>query len=160
MTRKEKTNELGILGERVFRDFVIDKWKVKVDHDFDKFDDTKDMVIWGKRFEVKTQVPFFFKNGFAAKESQLKKISNVSRVIFISVPPPKNTGWARQNYHLAGNIYSLNIEKKDYVYHSHTTKDGRRMIVFPIDQEHMTLIHKIDDPIILAKMQELSVSDA
>lgn len=95
----------------------------------DQYDSQKDMIIDGLKVEVKTQVPYIYKNAFSFKPNQLRKCKNADRVIFISVPSKEKP------HHSDGKVYL--IKSAEMKYSSYKTKDGRDMIAVPIDQESM-----------------------
>ena len=80
---------------------------------------------------------------------RLNKCRNVDVLYFISVPAPKHKfeheGWL------------FRIDPKNFVTKNRVTKDGRNMILIPIDQTAVTPIHKIEDSII-SEMMKYTVS--
>ena len=95
----------------------------------DQYDSQKDMIIDGLKVEVKTQVPYIYKNAFSFKPNQLRKCKNADRVIFISVPSKE------KSHHSDGKVYL--IKSAEMKHSPYKTKDGRDMIAVPIDQESM-----------------------
>lgn len=80
----EKKLRLGELGEKLVANYESAQGN-KVFLSLDPYDAEKDLWINNLRCEVKTQVPYFSKQAFTFKESQIKKIMSVDRVYFVSV---------------------------------------------------------------------------
>lgn len=128
MSRDSSIEKLGRAGETI----VINHFSRKgllVESSVDQYDSQKDMLVNGKKVEVKTQVPFVVKDSFSFKKNQLRKCLNADIVVFVSVPNEK-----REHYS-AGKVYS--IKSQDLQYSDYVTKDGRDMILIPIKQEGM-----------------------
>lgn len=119
---------LGRAGETIIVNYCTAAGQ-KVTMSVDQYDSTKDMIIDGLKVEVKTQVPFIYKNAFSFKENQLKKCLSVDRVIFVSVPNDKMPHFS------SGKVYLIKAAELKHT--SYTTKDGRKMILVPIDQPGM-----------------------
>jgi hypothetical protein len=120
--------KLGRAGETIVMNY-FNKKGVIVESSVDQYDSQKDMLVDGKKVEVKTQVPFVSKDSFSFKKNQLKKCRNADMVFFVSVPNEK-----REHYS-AGKVYA--IESKKLQHTEYTTKDGRDMVLIPIKQEGM-----------------------
>jgi hypothetical protein len=119
---------MGRAGETIIVNYCTAAGQ-KVTVSEDQYDSQKDMIIDGLKVEVKTQVPYIYKNAFSFKPNQLRKCKNADRVIFISVPSKEKP------HHSDGKVYLIkSTEMKHYPY---KTKDGRDMIAVPIDQEDM-----------------------
>lgn len=126
--RNRSIEMLGRAGETIIANYCTSNGQ-KVTLSVDQYDSTKDMVIDGLNVEVKTQVPFISKNAFSFKKNQLTKCLNADRVIFISVPADE------KDHHSFGKVYLIKSSEMEYT--EHTTKDGRLMILVPIDQPGM-----------------------
>ena len=140
---------LGRMGEKYVAN-VLMKEGVNVEQSLNHFDHIKDMIGDGKTVEVKTQVPFIVENAFSMKPNQLFKCRNVDVLYFISIPV------SGRNYKHAGWLFR--IDPKTFKTKNRKTKDGREMVLIPIEQESVTPIHKIDDGII-SEMMKYSVSE-
>lgn len=130
-----KITTLGRAGETIIFNYFVKNGK-KVEVSVNQFDSQKDMIVEGKNIEVKTQVPFITKNSFSFKKNQLKKCVSADEVYFISVPTKKN-------HFSEGKVYS--IRGSDIQYKEFKTKDGREMILVPIEQENMKLVFEVSE---------------
>jgi hypothetical protein len=119
---------MGRAGETIIVNYCTAAGQ-KVTLSEDQYDSQKDMIIDGLKVEVKTQVPYIYKNAFSFKPNQLRKCKNADRVIFISVPSKEKP------HHSDGKVYL--IKSAEMKHSSYKTKDGRDMIAVPIDQESM-----------------------
>ena len=124
----DRKTRMGKIGETIFANFCSAKG-YKIEVSIDPYDSKKDMIVDGLTTEVKTQVPYVYKNAFTFKPNQLKKCLTVERLIFVSVPNHKTS------HHSDGKIYEIDPKKMQY--YSYTTGDGRNMIAIPIDQLDM-----------------------
>lgn len=102
----------------------------------DQYDSQKDMIVEGKKIEVKTQVPFVIKDAFTFKDNQLRKCLQADYVYFVSVPNKTKP------HHSDGKVYR--IESSKMVYGTYRTKDGRTMITVPIKQAFMEFLFNMD----------------
>lgn len=119
---------LGRAGETIIANYCTSAGQ-KVVMSVDQYDSNKDMTVDGLMIEVKTQVPFVYKNAFTFRKNQLRKCTNADLVLFISVP-------ARDKpHHSYGKVYMIKSEKLQYS--DYITKDGREMILIPINQKDM-----------------------
>ena len=138
MTREEKMNELGLAGEKVVTNMLnrLNPGLV-IEHSINKFDSEKDMLVDGKKVEVKTESPYVFKNCFSFRPNQLRKCRSVSVLYIVSVPHIKfkhfSDGWV---YRLVPEEYKT----IDYV-----TKFGVRMIGIPIKQDAVIPVYKMSE---------------
>lgn len=128
-----KINTLGRAGESIIFNYFVKNGK-KVEISVNQFDSQKDMIVEGKNVEVKTQVPFITKNSFSFKRNQLNKCMTADEVYFISVPTKKN-------HFSEGKVYS--IRGSDIEYKEFKTKDGRDMILVPIEQKNMKIVFEV-----------------
>lgn len=134
MSKKDKMNELGLIGEKIVAN-LLNELDLVVNHSEDKYDSEKDFTVDGYKVEVKTQVPFLTKNAFSVRPNQLTKCRSVDVLYFVSVPiEGRFDKWA-------GWIFRAdpkNFETKKYV-----TKDGREMVLIPREQEFMFPIRQM-----------------
>lgn len=140
---------LGRAGETLVSNFFVRNGML-VESSIDQHDSEKDMIIGGKKAEIKTQVPFVTKDAFTFKPKQLKKCLNVDVVIFVSVPCP-NT-----NHFSFGKVYMINPNKMDW--YRRRTKGGRTMILIPINQKYMVELFEMTQEEI-EKLKSYSVSE-
>jgi hypothetical protein len=127
---------LGRAGETIIANYCRKHGQI-VDASVDQYDSEKDMIIDGLRCEVKTQVPWVVKNSFTFKPNQLKKCLNADRVIFISVPNGTKPHWSD------GKVFL--IKSSELQYKKDKTKDGRDMILVPINQPGMKELFTISE---------------
>ena len=136
MNREEMMNELGLAGEKVVIN-MLSSLGLKVESSINKYDSEKDMLVDGKKVEVKTQVPFVMQNAFTFKPNQLNKCRSVDVLYFVCVPPPSHYDkWA-------GWIFR--VEPKNFVTRSYRTKDGRVMILIDREQDALIPVMKMSD---------------
>lgn len=134
MNKIDKMNELGLMGEKIIINYLSEEGHI-VKHSVDKYDSEKDLIVEGKKVEVKTQVPFLLENSFTFKPDQLRKCRNVDVLYFVSVPANKhNDKWA-------GWIFEA--DPKKFVTRQRTTKDGRVMILIDRNQPALKPIKRV-----------------
>jgi hypothetical protein len=126
---------MGKAGESIITNYFSRKGMI-VEVSVNQFDSEKDMIVEGKHVEVKTQVPFVTKDSFSIRENQLKKCKNAYEVYFISVPTSKK-------HFSEGKVYVIRGDQLQYK--NHKTKDGRKMILIPINQQDMKEVFEISD---------------
>ena len=126
---------LGKAGESIISNYFSGQG-MKVEISVNQFDSQKDMIVEGKVVEVKTQVPFVTKDSFTFKPNQLKKCVNADEVYFISVPTVKR-------HFSEGKVYV--IKGSEIQYKKHKTKDGREMILIPINQDGMKEVFEVSE---------------
>ena len=126
---------LGKAGESIISNYFSGQG-MKVEISVNQFDSQKDMIVEGKVVEVKTQVPFVTKDSFTFKPNQLKKCVNADEVYFISVPTVKR-------HFSEGKVYV--IKGSEIQYKKHKTKDGREMILIPINQDAMKEVFEVSE---------------
>lgn len=138
MTREEKINELGLLGEKIVTNMLNREHPgLVVQHSVNKFDSEKDMLVDGKKVEVKTESPFVFKDCFSFRPNQLRKCRTVDVLYIVSVPHVKF------KHHSDGWVYRLIPDEfKTFEY---TTKFGVKMIGIPIKQEAVIPVYKMSE---------------
>ena len=136
MTKEEMMNELGLAGEKIVINMLSDAGH-KVKSSIDKFDSEKDLLVNGKKVEVKTQVPFVMQNAFTFKPNQLPKCRSVDVVYFVCVPPIKHKDkWG-------GWIFEVNPQ--EFVTRNYITKDGRVMLLVDREQPALRPVKQITD---------------
>lgn len=128
LTPQQCMEILGKTGEKIVSNYYSRSGNV-VEQSINNFDSTKDMLVDGKKIEVKTQVPFVMKSSFTFRKNQLRKCLNADTVIFVSVPNGK------MKHYSDGKVYA--IESKKLKYDFYTTKDGREMVLIAIGQPDM-----------------------
>lgn len=128
--------KMGRAGETIVLNWFSSNG-VKFKASVDQYDSQKDILVEEKKIEVKTQVPFVFKNAFSFRDNQLRKCLNADFVYFVSVPNDEKP------HHSAGKVYR--IESKKMVHQFYTTKDGRKMVLVPINQEDMQELFTMTD---------------
>jgi len=137
MAQDSKQSKLGRAGESIVLNWYSEQG-MKVKASIDQYDSHKDALIDGKWAEVKTQVPFVYRDSFTIKPNQLRKCQNVCRLIFVSVPN------AKENHYSAGKVYCI-FPEDGLQYNKYTTKDGRDMILIPIKQDGMREIFEMTE---------------
>lgn len=148
MTKDEMMNELGLMGEKIVIN-MLNEQGCKVKTSVDKYDSEKDMVVDGKKVEVKTQVPFIMQNAFTFKPNQLRKCRGVDELYFVSVPA------GRHGDKWEGWIFKAN--PKTFTTRQYRTKDGRDMILVDREQESLTPVLKMSSEEI-KELQKYTVS--
>lgn len=136
LSHSQSIEILGKTGEKIVSNFYSRNGKI-VEQSINNFDSTKDMLVDGAKIEVKTQVPFVIKNAFTFRENQLRKCLNADGVVFVSVP---NT---TKPHYSDGKVYLIDSSKLKYSHY--TTKDGRKMILIPIDQPDMIELYQMTE---------------
>lgn len=135
---KNSSATIGEYGEQLVA-IALEKRGHIVKVSKDKYDSEKDMTIDGKRIaEVKTQVIFMTKNALTYQPNQVRKCSSVDDLYFVTYPPPSGK---RHMY----NGWMIHVDPKKMVTESYKTKDGRDMILIPIDQPAVTLLDRIKE---------------
>lgn len=140
---------LGRSGEVIFGNYMAQQGKI-VEYSINQYDNQKDMKIDGKTYEVKTQVPFVIESAFSILENQLRKLKNADYTVFVSVPVREKSHWS------AGKVYMIESSKIESVIRRRRTKDGRQMILLPIEEMTELFTMSEDSAKIL---QKYSVSD-
>jgi hypothetical protein len=119
--------KLGRAGETIVMNYFSRNGSI-VEASVNQFDSQKDMLVDGtKKVEVKTQVPFIKKDAFTFRENQLKKCLESDELYFVSVPNLKI------KHYSAGKVYRADPKKMKYDFYR--TKDGRQMVIIPIQQD-------------------------
>ena len=125
--RETSMMHLGRAGETIFANHMI-REGYTVELSVDQYDSRKDLKVGNKTYEVKTQVPFVIEDAFTVKENQLRKLRTVDHTVFISVPNKAKPHWS------AGKVYTIESSRIDEVIRTRKTKDGRKMILLPINE--------------------------
>lgn len=137
MASLDKKTELGIIGEKIVRNFFTAK-KFVITDSLSVYDSTQDFTAEynDKKYtvEVKTQMPFVKEKSFTILPNQQKKCFSVDILIFVGVPDKHNSGYG-------GKIYK--VDTKTASTSTYKTKDGRNMILIPIEQSSVKAIHTL-----------------
>jgi len=146
MTREEKMGELGLTGEKVVTNMLNRLHPgLVIEHSINKYDSEKDMLVDGKKVEVKTESPYVLANCFSFRPNQLNKCRKVDVLYIVSVPHIKfkhfSDGW----------VYRL--VPREFRTIEYTTKFGTRMIGIPIRQEACGPVYKISEEEIIELMK-------
>jgi len=137
--RNSIQNIIGIIGETIIENvFSIEGFDFKKSDDW--WDSEKDGIVNGKKYEVKTQVPFYSENAFSIPLSQFEKLSNVDITYFVEIP-------------LGGYIFNpefyrdLSISKKIIFIHSYSFKDKLWLLEQDPDKRRILYKPKSEDTI-------------
>ncbi len=132
----DNANELGLLGEKIVMNMINRNTPgLIIEQSINKFDSEKDMIVDGKKVEVKTQTPFVFKNCFSFRPNQLYKCRKVDVMYIVSVPH------LRFKHFSDGYVYK--VDPKKYTTIEYTTKNGLRMVGIPIKQDALVPVYKM-----------------
>lgn len=132
----DKHQELGLLGEKIVTN-LLSGLGLRVEQSINKYDSEKDMLVDGKKVEVKTETPYVKKNCFSFRPNQLKKCSSVDVLYIVSVPHPKFE-------HVAGG-WVFRIDPKNFEHFTYKTRYGLEMIGIKIDQPGVVPVKKLSD---------------
>jgi hypothetical protein len=149
MNKTELMNEMGLAGEKIIINYLSEDG-CKIKSSVDKYDSEKDLLVDGKKAEVKTQVPFIMKKAFTFKPNQLRKCRSVDVLYFVCVPAP------RHSFKWEGYIFK--VDPKKFVTENYKTKDGRDMILIPIEQDALTPYKKMTNEEMVT-LQKYTVSE-
>ena len=149
MTVDYKKVLLGMLGEKIVAKHFRNNGHI-VEESLDVFDSSKDMIVDGNSVEVKTNAPLIYYDSFSFPKSQYDKITNSHRVYWVSVP------LQTKEDKFAGCIFEM--DPKIAKLHKITFNSGQTIIGIKRQQEGMKVIHRIEDPILLNHLKELSSS--
>jgi len=136
MKNDERISILGRIGEKIVINHLNNLGR-HVQESLDHYDSEKDLLVDGKKVEVKTEQPFVLKNAFTFRENQIRKCRSVDELYFVSIPPvisPK--------YKWGGWLFKADPKKFEES-ERYTTKYGNKMVVIPIDQDAITPIRKL-----------------
>tara|TARA_R110000868_G_scaffold124490_12_gene329186 strand:+ start:8979 stop:9497 length:519 start_codon:yes stop_codon:yes gene_type:complete len=149
----EKRAHQGRVGENIVANYYAEQKKTVITS-YDTHDNEKDLLIEGWKVEVKTEVPYFSKDAFTFRVSQLQKCKNADLVYFVSVP-------AYGKHHFSfGKVYRIRSEKMKYsfYYKDFGPRGKPKMVMVPIRQEGMEYVFDLTEGHI-AKLQEYSTSN-
>jgi len=136
LSKEQKMDALGRIGEKIVSNFLVKEGSI-VTHSTNPYDNEKDLIVDGKKVEVKTQVPFIMENAFTFLPKQLKKCRSVDTLFFVAVPAPKHyykwDGWV------------FRVDPKKFSIRTKNTKDGRTMYLVDINQEAVNPIQKVSN---------------
>jgi hypothetical protein len=149
MNKEELMNEMGLAGEKVIVNYLSEQG-CKIKTSIDKYDSEKDLLVDGKKAEVKTQVPFIMKGAFSFKPNQLRKCRSVDELYFVCVPAP------RHFFKWEGWIFKA--DPKNFLTESYRTKDGRDMVLIKIEQDALTPLRKMSNQEMI-ELQKYTVSE-
>jgi hypothetical protein len=152
MTDEERRWHQGKVGENIVGNYYSELGKIVI-YSFNQHDNVKDLLIEGLKVEVKTEVPFFTKDAFSFRVSQLEKCKNCDLVYFVSVP-----AYGRTHFSF-GKVYRIKSEKMKYsfYYKDFGPRGKPKMVLVPIRQEGMQEVFDLTEEHI-AKLQEYSTS--
>jgi hypothetical protein len=146
----DKKAGLGSMGEKIVAKYLRGCGRT-VEESINPLDNEKDLLVDGKKIEVKTQVPFLKENAFSFRENQLKKCLGVEEVWFVNVPSNSD------KYPDEHGGFVFKIKAKEMQYSSYMA-NGTKMIKVPRDQKGMEKVFRIIDEEVLVKMMENSSS--
>jgi hypothetical protein len=151
-TDDEKRSHQGRVGENIVQNYCTENGS-KVITSYDTYDGEKDLMIDGLKIEVKTEVPYFSKDAFTFRNSQLQKCKNCDIVYFVSVPAHGKTHFS------FGKVYRIKSEQMKYsfYYKDFGPRGKPKMVMVPIRQEGMEHVFDLTEAHI-AKLQEFSTS--
>lgn len=110
----------------------------------DPFDAEKDMLVDGKKVEVKTQSKMIKYDSFALSPNQLPKLQGVDATYFVAINPASE--WdGLWSYPEAGNIYRC---APNFEYFTWYTNRYQARIAIPLKQEAMVIVHKMEDSVL------------
>ena len=141
---------LGVMGERIVASILRKEGRI-VEESLNVFDEEKDMLVDGKKVEVKTQVPYMMEDSFAVPLKQVYKIMKCHKVYFVSVPMQKTPD------DLEGCVFEFDPSNNPKA-HRVERHDGEKVTCFPRRQDAMRIIHRITDEGILSQLRYLSTS--
>tara|TARA_B100000925_G_C22000456_1_gene471009 strand:- start:1056 stop:1502 length:447 start_codon:yes stop_codon:yes gene_type:complete len=119
----DNKTSLGLAGEKIVKNYLIDMG-FNVKDAIDPYDSTTDLVLEGKKIEVKTQTPFIFKRSFTIKDNhQLNKCLNADYLMFVQAPCDALEECA---------IYQVD---KGFPYSKYVTKEGDKMVLIPMKDD-------------------------
>jgi hypothetical protein len=138
----DKHQELGLLGEKIVTN-MLSGLGLRVEQSINKYDSEKDLLVDGKKVEVKTETPFVKKECFSFRPNQLKKCTTVDVLYIVSVPHPKYE-------HYSGG-WVFRVDPKNFEHFTYKTRYGVEMIGIKINQPAVVPVQKLSD----AEIKEL-----
>jgi hypothetical protein len=138
MSREQKMNELGLTGEKIVTNMLNRLHPgLVIEHSVNKFDSEKDMLVDGRKVEVKTETPYVLKDSFSFRPNQLKKCRNVDVLYIVSVPHVK------YKHHSDGWVYR--IDPSNFKTYNYKTSYGIEMVGIPIRQDSVMPVYKMSE---------------
>lgn len=144
-TVDENKTRTGLLGEKIVAKYYRDQG-MKVDESLDLYDRKKDMTIDSETCEIKTQQLWYKENSFTVKENQIKKCSEVDKLIFVETPSKFN------NFKVSIYEYPKNKRQTKVK----LTSDNRKMHLY--NKDNGILLTTITDDVIINQFKRYSVS--
>jgi hypothetical protein len=133
----EKKLRLGKMGEICVGNWASTHGKVVI-HSIDPFDRQKDLVIDGKKVEVKTQIPYIIENSFTISPYHLHKCRYVDELYFVALPSPN----PRFSYDGQGWIY--HVDPKLFTYREVVKRNDERVFLIDMKQSAVIRVKEID----------------
>jgi len=146
--RSDMIKILGEKGEHLVKDFFLSQGCEVIMSD-DPFDREKDMLVDGKKVEVKTEVPYYKEWAVTINskhKNQIKKCLLVDRLIFVVLP----------TYSMKKEITLMEAPKPNHRFYFNRTFGNRHMHCFPLDDARF--LHKITDQSIVNDMLKYNPS--
>jgi len=138
MKKEEMMNELGLAGEKIVAS-MLSKLGCQIDPSYNKYDSEKDLLVDGKRVEVKTQIPLFIKKAFTFSPSQLQKCRSVDALYFNAIPNPN------KKYDLPENGWIYRVEPDKFEFEKWNDKSGEPRILVPIKQNCIYPVQRLTE---------------
>ena len=133
---KNKIKSLGDIGEKI----AIAHYSAlghKVVPSFNPYDSQKDLLVNGKRYEVKTQQPHVKLKSLTFKPNQLPKCGNTeTQLVFVTAESSFSPTYKWNNC-----FFEVD---SNFEYFPYKTNDDVDMIAIPIDQPAVRFIKKLD----------------
>lgn len=146
LTREQKIEILGKMGEKYVGNYLAENRKVKFS--LDNFDSEKDLMADDKTVEVKVGTPFITEGAIAFKKSQLAKCRSVDEFYYVTIPAPKyKYRWSGWLFRIE-NTFKCRVRKV-------TRSNGwiDEMALVSIEQDAVVPIHKVQDSVINEMMK-------
>ena len=146
LTREQKIEILGKMGEKYVGNYLAENRKVKFS--LDNFDSEKDLMADDKTVEVKVGTPFITEGAIAFKKSQLAKCRSVDEFYYVTIPAPK------YKYRWSGWLFRIENTFK-YRVRKVTRSNGwiDKMAFVSIEQDAVVPIHRVQDSVINEMMK-------
>jgi hypothetical protein len=146
----DKCSTLGDIGEWLVEQYHFDNDMTYKKSD-NPWDSEKDGINDNGKVEIKTQVPFIFRDSFTIRPNQLEKVTNADTVYFVTAPTDRP-------YRNECCIYECK-NPKDLIWNEYTTKDRRTMLLARRGQECLNIVQRFDNmKDVVDKMKEVSSS--
>lgn len=137
INRSEAIKIIGATGEKIISN-MLSSLGLVVENSINNFDSEKDLLVDGKKVEVKTCQPYVLKNCFSFKANQLRKCTNVDVLYFVSIPPKY-----QPDYKWGGWIFRL--EPSKFKHYTYKTRYGVEMVGIPIEQDAVIPVRELTD---------------